>query len=39
MSLSTYPVAPAGGTVANLPTDVAQAWREARTSTNAPSKK
>ncbi|MDP9092176.1 MAG: DUF4145 domain-containing protein [Actinomycetota bacterium] len=28
---ATYPVAPSGGTVPNLPADVAQAWREART--------
>lgn len=28
---AVYPVAPAGGTVPNLPDDVAQAWREART--------
>ncbi len=26
-----YPVAPAGSTIAKLPDDVAQAWREART--------
>lgn len=28
---AVYPAAPAGGTVPNLPDDVAQAWREART--------
>lgn len=28
---AVYPVAPAGGNVAALPDDVAQAWREART--------
>ena len=28
---AVYPVAPAGGSVTNLPADVAQAWREART--------
>ncbi len=31
MSGVVWPVAPAGGSVANLPEDVAQAWREART--------
>lgn len=29
---AVWPVAPAGGSVANLPEDVAQAWREVRTS-------
>ena len=28
---AVYPAAPAGGNVASLPDDVAQAWREART--------
>jgi hypothetical protein len=28
---AVYPTAPAGGTVKNLPADVEQAWREART--------
>jgi hypothetical protein len=29
---AVWPVAPAGGSVANLPDDVAKAWREARSS-------